>query len=88
MPESWETAFTEKLLMWGLGPARSALLARDCFARAGAKEILIPGVGYGRNAKVFLDHGIRHRDRDLGDRDEPTHGGGTLPFLNVVCREG
>src|SRR5690606_13293438 len=27
----------------------------DYFARMGVKDVLIPGVGYGRNAKAFLD---------------------------------
>ena len=65
MTEFWETAFTEKHLMWGIEPTESAIFARDYFARVGAKDVLIPGVGYGRNAKVFLEHGISHRDRDL-----------------------
>lgn len=58
MPEFWETAFTEKQLMWGHEPTASALFARDYFARTGVKDVLIPGIGYGRNAKAFLDHGM------------------------------
>lgn len=58
MTEFWEAAFTEKQLMWGLEPTASALLASDRFARAGVKEVLIPGIGYGRNAKAFLDRGM------------------------------
>jgi len=58
MVEFWEAAFTEKQLMWGVEPTRSAIFARDYFARMGVKDVLIPGVGYGRNAKVFLEHGM------------------------------
>lgn len=58
MTEFWETAFIEKQLMWGFEPARSAIFARDYFARTGVKDVLIPGVGYGRNAKAFLAHGM------------------------------
>src|SRR5678815_4751518 len=58
MPEFWDTAFTEKQLMWGLEPTASALLAANHFAQRRAKEILIPGIGYGRNAKPFLDRGM------------------------------
>lgn len=54
----WEAAFVEKQLMWGLEPTRSAVLAADLFARAGAKEVLIPGIGYGRNARPFLERGM------------------------------
>jgi SAM-dependent methyltransferase len=54
MAEFWEVAFIEKQLMWGFEPARSAVFAGEYFARVGIKDVLIPGVGYGRNAKVFL----------------------------------
>lgn len=57
-PEFWEHSFSEKQLMWGVEPAKSAILAADYFTRAHARDILIPGVGYGRHAKPFLDHGI------------------------------
>ena len=56
--EFWETMFDEKQAMWGFTPTDSALMARDSFTQAGIKEVLIPGVGYGRNAKVFLDAGM------------------------------
>jgi SAM-dependent methyltransferase len=58
MTEFWETAFTEKQLMWGIEPTESAIFARDYFARMGVKDVLIPGVGYGRNAKAFLAAGM------------------------------
>lgn len=58
MTEFWETAFNEKQLMWGLEPTASALFAGDYFARMGVKNVLIPGIGYGRNAKPFLDRGM------------------------------
>lgn len=56
--EFWESAFTEMQLMWGAEPTVSAVLAGDTFARAGARDVLIPGIGYGRNAKPFLDRGM------------------------------
>lgn len=58
MAEFWETAFIEKQLMWGFEPTASALLARKEFARLAIKDVLIPGIGYGRNAKTFLDAGM------------------------------
>lgn len=56
--EFWEGAFDERELMWGLTPTASALAACDLFARAGAKSVLIPGIGYGRNARPFLERGM------------------------------
>jgi SAM-dependent methyltransferase len=58
MAEFWESAFAEKQLMWGAGSTRSALLASEHFARIGARDILIPGLGYGRNARPFLERGM------------------------------
>jgi SAM-dependent methyltransferase len=58
MTEFWEAAFNKMQLAWGLEPTQSAALARDMFARAGVKNVLIPGIGYGRNAKPFLEHGM------------------------------
>ncbi len=58
MAEFWETQFDEKGEMWGYQPARSALVARDCFIQQGVKKVLIPGIGYGRNAQVFMDCGM------------------------------
>lgn len=58
MDEFWESSFKEKKTMWGFEPADSALVALDIFRKNGIKKILIPGYGYGRNAKVFLDNGF------------------------------
>ncbi|MEG6616365.1 class I SAM-dependent methyltransferase [Peptococcaceae bacterium 1198_IL3148] len=58
MTEFWESSFIEKQTMWGFEPADSAILAKDFFLEKGIKDILIPGIGYGRNAKVFIDNGI------------------------------
>lgn len=58
MTDIWEKQFAERQLMWGLEPTRSVVLASDRFARGGVRDVLIPGVGYGRNAQVFLERGM------------------------------
>lgn len=58
MTEFWEESFIEKQTMWGFEPADSAILTKDFFLEKKIKDILIPGIGYGRNAKVFSDNGI------------------------------
>lgn len=59
MTELWETMFADRQMMvWGPDPTRSALFARDYFAQHGVKDVLIPGIGYGRNAKPFLERGM------------------------------
>ncbi|WEK38270.1 MAG: class I SAM-dependent methyltransferase [Candidatus Pseudobacter hemicellulosilyticus] len=57
-PEFWESAFRDKQAMWGFEPARSAVVTKDFFVQHSVKTVLIPGIGYGRNAKVFLDSGM------------------------------
>ncbi|WP_234569821.1 class I SAM-dependent methyltransferase [Rhodohalobacter sp. 614A] len=59
MTEFWESSFQEKQEMWGFTPADSAIETVDLFQKHGLKEILIPGFGYGRNAKVFTDDGLK-----------------------------
>ncbi|WP_026560570.1 class I SAM-dependent methyltransferase [Bacillus sp. J37] len=56
--EFWESSFIEKQTMWGFEPTDSAILTKDFFLEKNVKDILIPGIGYGRNAKVFIDNGI------------------------------
>lgn len=58
MTEFWETNFIEKQEMWGFEPAQSAVLAKDFFLRQKVRNVLIPGIGYGRNAKIFEDNGM------------------------------
>lgn len=59
MTEFWEKAFQDKQEMWGFEPAESAVIAKDFFVENNVKNILIPGIGYGRNANLFLGHGMR-----------------------------
>ncbi|MCW3465962.1 class I SAM-dependent methyltransferase [Chitinophaga nivalis] len=57
--EFWEAAFAEKREMWGFEPARSAILTKDFFVQQSVKNVLIPGIGYGRNAQVFIENGMK-----------------------------
>lgn len=58
MAEFWEENFIDKQEMWGLEPAKSAVLAKDIFANESITDVLIPGIGYGRNAQVFRENGM------------------------------
>lgn len=58
MSEFWEEAFKDKHEMWGFEPATSTVLINDLFVAHGLKSVLIPGVGYGRNARIFMDNGM------------------------------
>jgi SAM-dependent methyltransferase len=58
MTEFWESSFIEKQMMWGFEPSDSAILTKDFFLEKHVQEILIPGIGYGRNAQIFLENGM------------------------------
>ncbi|WP_434799332.1 class I SAM-dependent methyltransferase [Terrisporobacter vanillatitrophus] len=58
MTEFWEKSFVEKQAMWGFEPADSATIVADYFAENNIKDILIPGIGYGRNVKSFTDYNM------------------------------
>jgi SAM-dependent methyltransferase len=57
-PEFWEKSFTEKQEMWGFEPSKSAVLTKSFFLEHSVKNMLVPGIGYGRNAQIFRDNGI------------------------------
>ncbi len=59
MSDFWDQKFNEVKTMWGLQPSDSAIIAKDFFLKYQIHDILIPGVGYGRNANIFLQNGIQ-----------------------------
>ncbi|PKV76224.1 class I SAM-dependent methyltransferase [Pontibacter ramchanderi] len=97
MTEFWESSFKEKETMWGFEPADSALAALDLFKENGLTKILIPGFGYGRNAKAFVDAGcevtgieisetaIALAQKHFGAHAKVYHGAvGSMPFNQEV----
>ena len=58
MTEFWEANFVEKQEMWGFNPSYSAILTKNFFVEKAVKNVLIPGIGYGRNARIFADNGM------------------------------
>lgn len=55
MSEFWDNMFQKIGTAWQFEPADSAIFTRDIFVENGFSKILIPGVGYGRNAKPFIE---------------------------------
>lgn len=53
MNEFWEQIFKNNQELWGFEPAQSTVLASDLFLKHNVKNVLIPGIGYGRNAQIF-----------------------------------
>ncbi|MBI9069049.1 MAG: class I SAM-dependent methyltransferase [Salinivirgaceae bacterium] len=59
MIDFWESMFKKDQIAWGFEPSDSAIFAKDLFLEKEAKDILIPGIGYGRNANVFHENGMK-----------------------------
>lgn len=55
----WDSSFIQHKAMWGFEPTNSAVIAKDLFIEKGIKDVLVPGIGYGRNASVFIDSAIK-----------------------------
>ena len=49
----WDQLFGKQKDIWGMAPSDSALFANDYFQKNKISKILIPGIGYGRNAAAF-----------------------------------
>lgn len=88
MGEFWEDAFQSKQLMWGEEPSAFALDICATFKQNGFERVLIPGFGYGRNAKPFYEHnfdvvGIEISDTAIGFAKR-LHGDGIKVFHGSV----
>jgi hypothetical protein len=58
MKDYWNQRFRREGKIWGGIPSSTAIYAKELFIRNKIKKILIPGVGYGRNAKYFVGEGF------------------------------
>lgn len=58
MNNFWESAFKKNDKMWGENPTDNAKNVLELFQKNKIKSVLIPGFGYGRNAKVFYNKGF------------------------------
>jgi|WetSurMetagenome_2_1015567.scaffolds.fasta_scaffold111015_2 SAM-dependent methyltransferase len=58
MREFWEEKFRTEGAMWDFFPSDSAIRTLEIFKSNRLYHILIPGFGYGRNAKLFLENGF------------------------------
>ena len=54
----WESAFRSNERMWGENPTDNAREVLELMQKRNIKSVLIPGFGYGRNARVFYDNGF------------------------------
>lgn len=96
MKTLWEDLYQKIGMSWSFDPVDSALIARDLFTAKGLHKILIPGVGFGRNAKPFIESGLDVTGIEISETairlarenglDFPIHTGSVLemPFDNEM----
>ena len=58
MKDFWETRYLLEKEIWGSTHSKTAEFCLNYYISNSVKSILIPGSGYGRNAKYFLENGI------------------------------
>lgn len=58
MSEFWDNKFQKIGTNWSFEPTDSAIQTSKLFAENNLKTVLIPGVGFGRNAKPFIESGM------------------------------
>ena len=58
MSEFWDEMFRKIGSVWSFEPTDSALQTSDLFASEKIVNVLIPGIGFGRNAKPFFEKGM------------------------------
>ncbi|MGB5244364.1 MAG: class I SAM-dependent methyltransferase [Lutimonas sp.] len=58
MTEFWESVYKSNERMWGEKATDNAYTVLEILQKRHIKNVLIPGFGYGRNAKVFYDKGF------------------------------
>lgn len=92
----WEEKYKQIGLLWKFEPADSAIKARDLFAEKRFRKILIPGVGYGRNARLFVESGFEVTGIEISETaiqlaresglDFPVHHGSVnqMPFNDTI----
>lgn len=56
--EFWESVYKGNKKMWGANPTDNAYTALEILLQHNCSSILIPGFGYGRNARVFYEKGF------------------------------
>lgn len=58
MKDYWNDRFSKEHMIWGKIPSKTAESALEIFKENKVKKIFIPGIGYGRNSKLFSTNGF------------------------------
>lgn len=68
MRDYWNNRFRKENEIWGRANSKTAELCLQYFHKFGIKNILIPGIGYGRNAQFFKEKGFSVEGIEISDQ--------------------
>ncbi len=68
MKEFWDLLYNKIGTGWGFEPSDSAIAASEIFSVKGYKDVLIPGIGYGRNISPFSDKGMHVSGIEISEK--------------------
>ena len=57
MDNYWENRFVKEKILWGIKPSNIVINCKKIFRESNVKNVLIMGIGYGRNGKYFIENG-------------------------------
>lgn len=63
----WDKRFKDEGVIWSDNPSQSALSANEKFKSYSIKNVLILGIGYGRNARPFIESGYSVSGIEISD---------------------
>jgi len=63
----WDGRYQEEGRIWGDEPSKTAGMALAAFRRHYVESILVPGAGYGRNARLFSESGFNVDGVEISD---------------------
>jgi SAM-dependent methyltransferase len=66
--EYWNNRFLKEEKIWGAIPSKTAFIALELFQEYEIKSILIPGAGYGRNARLFTENSFKLTGIEISDK--------------------
>ncbi len=96
MKEYWNKRFSDENKIWGDNPSKTAEYALKIFKERQLSDLFIPGIGYGRNADLFIKNNFTVEGIEISEtaidlagkenRDLKIYQGSVLemPFSNKI----
>jgi SAM-dependent methyltransferase len=63
----WNNRFIDKKIIWGIEPSKTTIDCEKIFKKNNIKDILVIGIGYGRNGKYFAKKGYNVDGIEISD---------------------